>query len=215
MVDTVSNELKKANIHPKKLENLNVQFSFIRTDTTLSGEKNILSKLIDDIDSNINHFIKTWEYYDVLGQLYIEFLRYANSDKSLGIVLTPPHITELFCDLASVNKNSIIYDNCTGTGGFLISAMRKMVNDAKGDSVKIKSIKGKQLIGVEYQAHIFALACSNMFIHQDGKTNIINGSCFDQAIMEEVKGFNPNIGFLNPPSNRQEEGCSRIKVYIK
>jgi type I restriction enzyme M protein len=207
LIQTVSDELESANITGKKLENLNTQFSFIKTDTSLSKKENVLKEIIDEIDENINAFIKTHRYFDVLGQLYIEFLRYANSDKGLGIVLTPPHITELFADLAQVNKNSIAYDNCTGTGGFLISAMKKMIADAKGDETKIKEIKSKQLIGTEYQSHIFALAVSNMYIHQDGKTNIINGSCFDEEIIEEVKSKKPTVGFLNPPykSNKKTD----------
>ncbi|TKJ43755.1 methyltransferase [candidate division TA06 bacterium B3_TA06] len=199
LVDTVSNVLRKANLHGKKLENLNIQFSFIRTDTSLSTKPGVLRNLIDDIDERINKFRKTHEYYDFLGQLYIEFLRYANSDKGLGIVLTPPHITVLFAELAGVNKNSVVYDNCAGTGGFLISSLKKMVNDAGNDLDKIKTIKEKQVIGVEYQAHIFALACSNMYIHQDGKANIINGDCFNEEVMEEAKNYKPTTGFLNPP----------------
>lgn len=199
LTKTVSEKLEEANIYGKKLENLNIQFSFIKTDTSLSTKDKVLKELIDEIDQNINQFIKTHEYFDVLGQLYVEFLRYANSDKGLGIVLTPPHITELFAELAQVNKNSIAFDNCTGTGGFLISAMKKMIDDAKGDIKKIADIKSTQLIGVEYSAHIFALAVSNMYIHQDGKTNIINGSCFDEPIIREVKSRKPTVGFLNPP----------------
>ncbi|OGY92255.1 MAG: methyltransferase [Candidatus Komeilibacteria bacterium RIFCSPLOWO2_02_FULL_48_11] len=199
LVQTVSNELESANIDGKKLENLNIQFSFIKTDTSLSTKDKVLRELIDEIDENINSFIKTHEYFDVLGQLYIEFLRYANSDKGLGIVLTPPHITEFFSELAQVNKNTIAYDNCAGTGGFLISAMKKMIQDAKGDQETIKNIKARQLIGVEYQSHIFALAVSNMYIHQDGKTNIINGSCFDEEVMKEIKAKKPTAGLLNPP----------------
>ena len=207
LTQTVSNELESANITGKKLNNLNVQFSFIKTDTSLSKEENVLKEIIDEIDENINSFMKTHRYFDVLGQLYIEFLRYANSDKGLGIVLTPPHITELFSDLAGVNKNSIVYDNCTGTGGFLISAMSKMIKDAKDDQEKIKEIKSKQLIGTEYQSHIFALAVSNMYIHQDGKTNIMNGSCFDENIIKQVQEKKPTIGFLNPPykSNKKTD----------
>ena len=110
--------------------------------------------------------------------------------------LTPPHITELFADLAQVNKNSIAFDNCTGTGGFLISAMKKMVSDAKGDDDKIKQIKSSQLIGIEWQSHIFALAVSNMYIHQDGKTNIFNGSCFDENIINQVKAKKSNSWFF-------------------
>lgn len=207
LVQTVSNELEGANIDNKRLENLNMQFSFIKTDTSLSTKDKILKELIDEIDENINTFIKTHEYFDVLGRLYIEFLRYANSDKGLGIVLTPPHITELFADLSQVNKNSVAYDNCTGTGGFLISAMKKMIEDAKDDQNKIKEIKANQLIGVEYQSHIFALAVSNMYIHQDGKTNIINGSCFDKNIISKVQKIKPTVGFLNPPykSNKKND----------
>jgi type I restriction enzyme M protein len=205
LTKTVSEKLEEANISGKKLENLNIQFGFIKTDTSLSTKDKVLKELIDEIDENINQFIKTHEYFDVLGQLYIEFLRYANSDKGLGIVLTPPHITELFAELAQVNKNSIAYDNCTGTGGFLISAMKKMIEDAKGDKKKEAEIKEKQLIGVEYQAHIFALAVSNMYIHQDGKTNIMNGSCFEEDIINEVKAKKPTVGFLNPPYTNEKD----------
>ena len=198
LVTTVTSELKST-ITQKNLDNLNIQFSFIRTDITLTQKKEVLSNLIDEIDKNVNYFVKTHKYFDALGQLYIEFLRYANSDKGLGIVLTPPHITELFGELAVANKDSVVYDNCAGTGGFLISAMRKMIKEAKGNLEKEKQIKAKQIVGVEYQAHIFALAVSNMYIHQDGKTNIINGSCFDDEVMEQVEKYKPTMGFLNPP----------------
>ena len=199
LVSTVSSELKKSNVQGKKLDNLKLQYSFIKTDTTLARKKHVLRDLVTSIDKNINDFKKSHEYYDVLGQLYTEFLRYANSEKGLGIVLTPPHITELFADFACVDKNSVAYDNCAGTGGFLISAMNKMVQDAHGDLNIIRKIKEKQIIGVEYQSHIFALVWSNMYIHQDGKANMINDNCFDQEVIKEVKKFKPTVGFLNPP----------------
>lgn len=199
LFNTAINELKKANLDSEKIEILSTQFAFIKTDTTLSKKENVLQGIIEDIDKNINSFLKTYKYIDILGQMYIEFLRYSNSDKGIGIVLTPPHITEFFADIVEVNKNSICYDNCTGTGGFLISAMKKMIEDAKGDNKKIKEIKTNQLIGTEYQAHIYALAVSNMYIYQDGKTNIELGSCFDEKIIQKVKKRKPNIGFLNPP----------------
>ncbi len=214
LVETISVELKNANLKNGKLENLNTAYSFIRTHSSLSGQKDVLSKIIDSIDINVNKFIKTHKYIDVLGQFYIEFLRYANSDRGLGIVLTPPHITELFCFLADINKDSVVYDNCTGTGGFLISAMSQMVEDAKGDLGKLKAIKEKQLIGVEWQDDIFALACSNMFIHQDGKSNIIHGDCFNSKVMDEVKTHKPNIGFLNPPYKTKKTDTEELEFVL-
>lgn len=213
LVTTATNELKST-IPQNKLDNLHIQFSFIRTDTTLTQKKGVLSNLIDEIDKNINYFVKTHKYIDVLGQLYIEFLKYANSDKGLGIVLTPRHITKLFCELACVNKGSVVYDNCAGTAGFLISAMSKMIKDAKGDLEREKQIKVKQIVGVEYQAHIFALAVSNMYIHQDGKTNIINGDCFDAEVMEQVKKFKPTAGFLNPPYKVSKEDIEELEFVL-
>jgi type I restriction-modification system DNA methylase subunit len=199
LVNTVMNQLKSANIPDDKLEKLEGEFLWIKNDMSLSEKKDVLKNVIDSIDTNINVFIHTHEYFDVLGQLYIEFLRYANSDKGLGIVLTPPHITELFADLANANKDSIIYDNCAGTGGFLISAMKRMIADAKGNEKVIDHIKKHQLYGVEYQSKIFALAVSNMFIHQDGKTNIYSGDSLDSTIIQAMKKRNPTIGLLNPP----------------
>jgi type I restriction enzyme M protein len=215
LVDVVRNEFDKSieeleegkRLEQKEKYKLVIEkFGFIKLDTALSTEYSktrpnipVLTDIVEDIETNVQDFIKTHEYFDVLGQLYIEFLRYANSDKGLGIVLTPPHITEFMAELAEVNKDSVVYDNCTGTGGFLVSAMNLMVKDAKGDQAKISNIKLKQLLGVEYDSDIFTLACSNMFIHQDGKSNILKGSCFETKIMNMVKAVKPNVGLLNPP----------------
>lgn len=198
LVSTIKEQLGNT-LKQEKAENLAVAYSFIKTHTDMSQKEGILRGLIENVNNKIKPFIKTYPGHDVLGQFYIEFLKYANNDKGLGIVLTPPHITEFFSDIAMVNKNSILLDNCAGTAGFLISGMKKMMADAKGDEGKIKDIKKNQLIGIEYQDDIFALACSNMYIHGDGRSNIEHGSCFDEEIMKKVKTKHPNIGFLNPP----------------
>ncbi len=199
LADTAELQFKNSGIQEQKLKAVKSSFEFIKTDKSLSAVPGVLREIITDINDNVNSFIRTHKYFDVLGQLYIEFLRYANSDKGLGIVLTPPHITEFMAELSEVNKNSVVYDNCAGTGGFLISAMKLMIKDTKDDQEKINNIKQRQIVGTEYQSKIFTLACSNMFIHQDGKTSILNGDCFDSEIIKKVKTYNPTVGLLNPP----------------
>ncbi len=197
----------KTDLDEEKLKVLEQKFSFIEHEAALIRKDGELKELVQQIDDEVNSFIKNHEYRDVLGELYVEFLRYANKDKGLGIVLTPPHITELFADLAQVNKSSIVYDNCAGTGGFLISAMKRMIEDAKGSKEVEDSIKTSQLFGVELQADIFPLAVSNMFIHQDGKSNIEQASCFDLEIIARMRIKRPTVGMLNPPykSNRRHD----------
>ena len=197
LINTIKNKL--TDVQNKHIEDIITSYSFIKTHTILSKQENKLRDIIESVDEKINNFIKTYKYFDTLGQFYIEFLRYANNDKGLGIVLTPPHITELFCEIANINKDSVVVDTCTGTGGFLISAMKQMIIDAGGDKKKELNIKSKQIIGVELQHSIFSLTCSNMYIHGDGRSNLIKGSCFDEEVIEEIKKYKPNVGLLNPP----------------
>jgi type I restriction enzyme M protein len=190
---------KESGLSNDKIDFVNSQFNFILNDVSLCTKENVLKNIILNIDKNIKSFVDTYKYRDVLGEIYNVFLSYSNSDKGLGIVLTPPHITELACELTQVNSKSIVLDNCTGTSGFLISSMKYMVEDCKGDEQKIKYVKENQLIGVEYQSHIYALAVCNFIIHKSFPKNILSGSCFDEKIIDEVREKKPNIGFLNPP----------------
>ena len=212
LINTIKNKLN--NVDNKHIEDIATSYDFIKTHTILSKQENKLRDIIINVDEKINNFIKTYQYFDALGQFYIEFLRYANNDKGLGIVLTPPHITELFCEIANVNQNSIVLDTCTGTGGFLISAMKKMIVEAKGDSNKEKEIKQKQIIGVELQHRIFSLTCSNMYIHGDGRSNLIKGDCFDQKIKKQIDEYKPNTGFLNPPYKTNKNDKHELKFIL-
>jgi len=199
LVDTFFNFLnEKANLSNNQLELIQSHFYFIKTDTALNST-DILREIINDIENNIKTFIDTYSFRDVLGEIYNVFLSYSNSDKGLGIVLTPPHITELFSELVQVNKKSIVLDSCTGTGGFLISALKYMIKDCYGDENQILSIKQNQIIGIEYQSHIYALTISNLLIHNTEVKNILSGSCFDTKNNDFVKSKKPNVGMLNPP----------------
>ncbi|MDE0397673.1 MAG: N-6 DNA methylase [Candidatus Poribacteria bacterium] len=199
VVNTVKAQLQDSGISRNRLNVLVDKFNFINHETILQQNEGELREIIESIDSEVNPFVKNHQHRDVLSDLYVEFLQYANSDKGLGIVLTPPHITGFFAKLAQVNKDSIVYDNCTGTGGFLIAAMKEMIEDASGNSEVEKRIKQSQIYGVESKSSIYPLAVSNMYINQDGKSNVILGNCFSSKVMSEIKTKNPDIGFLNPP----------------
>jgi len=212
LINTIKNKL--TDVQNKHIEDIITSYSFIKTHTILSKQENKLRDIIESVDEKINNFIKTYKYFDTLGQFYIEFLRYANNDKGLGIVLTPPHITELFCEIANINKDSVVLDTCTGTGGFLISAMKQMIIDAGEDKKKELNIKSKQIIGVELQHSIFSLTCSNMYIHGDGRSNLIKGSCFDEKVIEEIKNYKPNVGLLNPPYKSSKDDVEELEFVL-
>lgn len=144
--------------------------------------------------------------YDVLGRFYREFIRYAGTDKKTGLVLTPQHITEFFCDVVGLNVNDVVVDTCCGSGGFLISAMKRMLEDAGPNQKKRRAIKENQLIGFERRTDMFTFACSNMMMSGDGKSHIYQGDSFASGAVAKIRSLKPTVGFLNPPYDVGEDG---------
>lgn len=177
------------------------QEATIRNHKTGEDEDNtLLRELIHDINTKVFPFTNFKEIgYDVLGQFYSEFIRYANGDKKLGLVLTPQHITELFTDIANLNQNDILYDNCCGTAGFLIKGMKKLFSLAGNDTIKKEKIKSTQIIGFERRPDMFTFACSNMMMRGDGRSNIFLGDSLSKKNIQKIKKYKPTVGFLNPP----------------
>lgn len=172
-----------------------------------------LAHIIRDLHIHVKPFTRDHYDFDIIGNFYGEFIRYTGGDgKGLGIVLTPKHITDLFADLAKLNKNSVILDTCCGTGGFLISAMKKMTENASAEEKKY--ILDNSLIGIEQEPQMFALAVSNMILRGDGKTNLYQGSCFDETLFNKVKN-KASAGFINPPYSQKGEDLHEWDFVIR
>lgn len=221
-LEAIKDELDKAEIPQAKKDTMLQPYANVsglpnlgKPDSKLVKKypQGVLYEVIREINENVWPFISVYHNFDVVGHFYGEFLKYTGGDKkALGIVLTPRHVTELFCDLATVTKSDTVLDICAGTGGFLISAMQAMLKTAITEEERT-DIKKNRLIGIENSPKMFALAASNMILRGDGKANLHQGSCFDEAITKSirerekepnkvVKGKTldrPNVGFLNPP----------------
>ena len=90
----------------------------------------VLSRCIYSLYENVIEVLDHYKGIDVMGEFYTTFLRFTKGNaKEKGIVLTPKHITELFCDIAEyysdekMTENTKVIDICCGTGAFLISAL--------------------------------------------------------------------------------------------
>jgi 16S rRNA G966 N2-methylase RsmD len=213
----IKDELEHADIPQGKKDSMTQPYSSIAIHPELGNSKKdypkgVLHELIKRMSEKVFPFISVYHDFDVVGQFYGEFLKYTGGDKkALGIVLTPRHITELFALIANVNKSSRVLDICAGTGGFLISAMHQMMKTAKTEA-DYKAIKSKGLIGVEQQPNMYALAASNMILRGDGKANLHQGNCFDDAIEKALKAHKCTVGLLNPPFSQSD--VSQHELYF-
>jgi SAM-dependent methyltransferase len=212
----IQDEIQRAAIPQAKNDNMIQPYSSIAVHpelgkATKAYPKGALHELIDRLNKKVWPFISVYHDFDVVGQFYGEFLKYTGGDKkALGIVLTPRHITELFAHLANVTKDSKVLDICGGTGAFLISAMHQMFKSAVTDADR-EFIRKHGLVGVEQQPSMFALAASNMILRGDGKANLYQGSCFDDAITDKIKLHGCDVGMVNPPYSQSDSDLHELK----
>jgi len=236
-LEAIKDELDKAEIPQAKKDTMLQPYAGVagqpnlgKPDSKIAKRfpKGVLFEVIKKINDNVWPFISVYHNFDVVGHFYGEFLKYTAGDKkALGIVLTPRHITELFCEIANVTKKDTVLDICAGTGGFLISAMQMMLKTALTDDER-KDIKKYRLIGIENSPKMFSLAASNMILRGDGKANLHQGSCFDEAITKSIRERDkednliftntklerPNIGLLNPPFAQSKSDAELHELYF-
>ncbi|MBS5359961.1 HsdM family class I SAM-dependent methyltransferase [Finegoldia magna] len=203
--DAIKKNLKRANVSPEvKRDKLLNQFSVIK-DTTKINQKDIT--LDKTPNRHYTEFLyrtifQSIKYHqsgeDYLGRFYGEFMSYSGGDgQTLGIILTPRHITELFCDLLDLKPTDKVIDPCCGTAGFLIASMHNMLQKTDDDFEK-NNIRKNQLFGIEDQPYMFTIATTNMILRGDGKSNLENKDFLKQNPAKlQLKSC--TVGMMNPP----------------
>jgi type I restriction enzyme M protein len=203
--EAVEKNLKRSNVSPQvKKDKLLSQFLVIKDTKPINEKNEVLGKtplkhytefIYENIYKNIKYIQSSEDY---LGRFYGEFMSYSGGDgQNLGIVLTPKHITELFCELAELKPTDLILDPCCGTAGFLIAAMHEMLQKTAKEDVR-RQIRKNQLHGLELQPYMFTIATTNMILRGDGKSNLEQEDFLKQnpALLQE-KGC--TVGMMNPP----------------
>lgn len=202
ILNTLSKSLEKAKKQNEKLQILLDMYSRIQMNITNN------QKAIDDFIENvetISNLInsKHWNGEDVMGIFFNEFNRYKGKSEN-GQIFTPDHVTSLMYRLIEVTMDDIVLDAACGSGAFLTKAMANMINEAGGITTKkAKRIMANQLYGIEVDKRVFSLACANMLIHKDGKTNLEQMDSRSQEACEWIKSKNITKVLMNPPYERK------------
>lgn len=157
--------------------------------------------ILDFIKYKIFPFIndKSTAGQDLLNLFFITFNKYVGkSDKNQAF--TPDHITDFMSRICNVNKNSVVLDMACGSGSFLVRAMTQALADCH-TAAEENEVKRHHIYGVEYDELVYGLATTNMLIHSDGNSNIVQSSCFDAVPAFIDDGVKFNVVLMNPPYN--------------
>ena len=204
--NAIESSFKRTDLSPiTKIDKILSQFSIIKDSTKLNevnqslGETPLkfFAKFLDEKLYKSIKFSKSTE--DFLGRFYGEFMHYSGgSGQTLGIVLTPKHITELFCELLDLKKTDRVFDSCCGTGGFLVAALHTMLSKTDIEAEK-KSIRKNQLYGIEQRSDMFTIATTNMILRGDGKSNLQCDDFLQKNPKELQSSIRATVGMMNPP----------------
>lgn len=217
--------LAHKNLPEEKIEMITDILNVVFTQSSLQVPKNGESKLhtiYAEVKSDVLPYL-TGELHniDFTGRLFNVMNDWIatppDGDKN-DVVLTPRYVTELMARLCEVNMNSYVWDFALGSGGFLISAMHHMIDDAKQKinsphklEEKISHIKMEQLLGIEKLPEVYMLAVLNMILMKDGSANIIQGNSLEydgnyKQGKKKNKPFPANVFLLNPPYSADGKG---------
>lgn len=208
LFNALSNHMTRVQVSPEtKKEQVLSQFNIIKDRTILNQvderlQKTPLRYFTEYLKKNVYSSVVANTKEDVLGRFYGQFIRYSGGDgQTLGVVLTPSHITELFCDLIELKPDDVVFDPTCGTGGFLITAMHKMLEQA--DKSEGEKIKKDRIHGIEIREDMFSIATTNMILRGDGKSNLLKDDFLRRSI-ESMRINNYSVGLMNPPYSQSK-----------
>ena len=209
---TLAKSLEEERKQNQKIDILLDVYSEIKMNSTENQEA--IDNFIDwvsQISDNINSDF--WNGEDVMGIFFNEFNRYKKKSEH-GQVFTPDHITSLMYRLVAVDKNDLVGDFACGSGAFLVKSMCNMIKEAGGvNTHKATEIQKTQLYGIEFDREIFALACANMLIHKDGKTNLRQLDTRSEEASRWIESIGITKILMNPPFE-EKYGCMKIVTNV-
>lgn len=209
---TLAKSLENSRKQNQKLDLLLEVYSEIRMNSTENQEA--IDKFIEWV-SEISECINSnkWRGEDVMGIFFNEFNRYKKKSEK-GQVFTPDHITSFMYRLLKVSQYDYVGDFTCGSGAFLVKAMSNMIEEAGGvNTKKAKDIKENHLFGIEFDRQIYALACANMLIHKDGKTNLEQLDTTTDEACAWIKSKPITKVLMNPPFENKF-GCIDIVLNV-
>lgn len=169
-----------------------------------------------EIVCNIYKYINTdsSEGQDILNLFFIAFNKYTGkSDKNQAF--TPDHITNFMCRVTNVDHTKKVFDGTCGSGSFLVQAMvleladcdRQKVTESKKQELKT-AVSREHIFGIEIEDKAYGLSTTNMLIHGDGNSNIIQANLFESEAF--LRQANPDIILMNPPYNAKPINVSNL-----
>lgn len=154
--------------------------------------------IIDEID------FTEYEERHAFGSIYESFLKDLQSAGNAGEFYTPRAVTDFMVKVTKPKLGEKIADFACGTGGFLVSALNALSEQA-GESNENREIYNNSVYGVEKKALPHILCVTNMLLHDIDNPTIIHGNTLETDYKEYRKMEKFDLVLMNPPYGGNEK----------
>jgi type I restriction enzyme M protein len=161
-------------------------------------------RVLDLFLREINYF--DYDHSEELGEGYEYLLSIMSSQGDAGQFRTPRHIIDFIVDVVNPTKDDRILDPACGTGGFLVSAYRHILeqhdgkDDTEGKEKPLTPDEKKRLTdnfeGYDIDPTMVRIAQVNMYLHQFKNPKIYQ---YDTLSSEERWKDKFDVVLANPP----------------
>jgi type I restriction enzyme M protein len=136
-------------------------------------------------------------------EIYETILKDLQSAGKSGEFYTPRAVTDFVVKMVDPKIGQSIADFACGTGGFLVSALNHMKNEANDTSSN--EILKKSFYGVEKKSLPYLLCTTNMLLHDINEPMIIRGNSLEKNVRDYEESDKFDIILMNPPYGGTEK----------
>lgn len=136
-------------------------------------------------------------------EIYETMLKELQSAGKSGEFYTPRALTEFIVRAINPEIGNSIADFACGTGGFLISALKLLQNNAT--DIKSREIIDRSLYGVEKKSLPYLLCMTNLLLHDINEPKIEHKNSLEKNVRDYEEDDKFDIIIMNPPYGGTEK----------
>lgn len=136
-------------------------------------------------------------------EIYETMLKELQSAGKSGEFYTPRALTEFIVRAINPEVGNSIADFACGTGGFLISALKLLQENA--DDIKSREVIDKSLYGVEKKSLPYLLCMTNLLLHDINEPKIEHKNSLEKNVRDYEDDDKFDIIIMNPPYGGTEK----------
>ena len=136
-------------------------------------------------------------------EIYETILKDLQSAGKSGEFYTPRAVTDFIVKMVDPKIGQTVADFACGTGGFLVSALNHMKEQAS--DTESNEILKKSFYGVEKKSLPYLLCTTNMLLHDVNEPNIIRGNSLEKNVRDYEEEDKFDIILMNPPYGGTEK----------